>query len=199
MAKLSPFFLTGANAKIKLDGKTIAFATDFSYSVVVEHATPQLLGMYEVANVEPLVYKVTGTLTIIRYTKNMKDFMEAHGRTTPPGVSNKGNGIGAMGPTWGNKWGSRFDQFMHSGHVNKSLDPSQMKDAMKFDIEVYQKSFDDTDPLQAFVRLRDCRITRIDGGVTKRGMATEKIQFQAIYLDQDSFEAAMSGLGQQFA
>ena len=201
MAGQSPFFLTGANAKIRLDGKTIAFATDFSYSVQIEHATPQLLGMYEVANVEPLVYRVTGSMTIIRYTKNMKQFVEAMGRTAPHGVNEAGNGIGALEPS-GLKGAlqSTVGISMNSGQAYHSLDPSKLQNAMKFDVEVYQKALmnDGGGTTQAFCRLRDCRIVRVDGGLTKRGMATEKIQFQAIYLDQDSFQAAMSGLGQQF-
>jgi hypothetical protein len=201
MAGQSPFFLTGANAKVKLDGKTIAFATDFSYSVQIEHATPQLLGMYEVANVEPMLYKVTGSMTVIRYAKNMKEFVEKDNRVAPDGVSKKGNGIGALEP--GGVSGvlkSTVGVSMNSGQAYHSLDPSKLQNAMKFDVELYQKAqrSDGTQESQAFARLRDCRIVRVDGGVTKRGMAIEKIQFQAIYLDQDSFQAAMSGLGQQF-
>ena len=201
MAGQSPFFLTGANAKIKLDGKTIAFATDFSYSVQVVHATPQLLGMYEVANVEPMAYRVTGSMTVIRYAANMKGFVEDDGRVAPSGVNEKGNGIGALEP--GGLTGvvkSTIGVSMNSGMAYHSLDPSKLQNAMKFDVELYQKGqrSDGTTSSQAFARLRDCRIIRVDGGVNKNGMAQEQLQFQAIYLDQDSFEAAMSGLGQQF-
>lgn len=202
MAGQSSFFLTGANAKIKLDGKTIAFAADFSYSVEVVHATPQLLGMYEMANIEPLAYKVTGSMTIVRYAKNMKEFIEDDGRVAPAGVNKSGNSIGGLLPT--NKVKAAVQSTvglgMNHGQAYDSLDPSKLKSAMKFDIELYQKGErrDGTKDVQAFARLRECRLIRVDGGVAKRGMATEKWTFQAIYLDQDSFQAGMSGFGQQF-
>jgi len=201
MAGKTPFFLTGANAKIKLDGRTMAFATDFSYSVEVVHATPQLLGMYEVANVEPMAYKVTGSMSVIRYAKNMKEFLESNGAYAPGGVNIKGNGVGAMEPGKGVRDIAKMTLGggMHHGQAYYSLDPSKLSNAMKFDVELYQKGFyADKTQAQAFARLRDCRIVRVDGGVTKRGMATERWHFQAIYLDQDSFQAGMSGLGQQF-
>ena len=202
MSGQMPFFLTGANAKIKLDGRTIAFATDFSYTVEVVHAAPQLLVMYEVANVEPLAYKVTGSMTIIRYAANMKDFVDKQGGKAPNGVSNKGNGIGATEPGNGLRDIAKttLGGGMHHGMAYHSLDPSKLKNAMKFDVELYQKGqqLGGTQENQAFARLRECRISKISGSVNRNGMAQEQLSFQAIYLDQDSFKASMSGLGQQF-
>ena len=61
MAGSKPFFVTGANAKLVLNGKTIAFGTDLSCSVVISHQTPHVLGMYEGVSVEPLSYNVGGS------------------------------------------------------------------------------------------------------------------------------------------
>lgn len=47
MAGVKPMFLTGANAKIKVNGITLAYCTNLSYSVKVAHATPTVLGMFE--------------------------------------------------------------------------------------------------------------------------------------------------------
>ena len=74
MAGQTPFFLTGANAKIRVNGVTLAFCTNLSYSIAVNHATPQVLGMYEGSSVEPLSYRVTGSFTIIKYTARITSY-----------------------------------------------------------------------------------------------------------------------------
>jgi hypothetical protein len=209
---VKPIFITGANAKIKLNGMTVAFATDISYTVEVAHATPQLLGMYEAANVEPLSYRVSGTLTIIRYAKNMKNFLDPN---TPKGVSDTGNGIGAYGPG-----GFNIKTVLgNDGKANQSLDPKEFDNAVKFDIEIYQKAVNNvktnkknvltsmvsdfftpgaSSEMQAVARLRDCRLVRTDFTLSKRSPAIQKFAFKAIYLDEDSFRADASGIGQEF-
>ena len=99
MSGIRPIFITGANAKIKVNGKTLAFCTDLSYSVDVIHQTPKVLGMYEGTSVEPLGYSVSGSFTVIRYVKDVK----ASTGAAPRGLADNdaGNGIG----NWGNAWG----------------------------------------------------------------------------------------------
>ncbi len=48
-----PFFLSGANAKILIGGKTVAYATDVTYSISVKHGAPRLLGKFEVESIQP--------------------------------------------------------------------------------------------------------------------------------------------------
>ena len=191
MARKPPFFITGANAKIKLNGRTVAFATDVSYSVEVMHAEPQLLGMYEAANIEPLAYRVAGNLTIIRYAKNMKDFLEHKEYSTPDNVSNQGNSIGSY------KDASIIDYAISGGKADRSLDPATLDQAVKFDIEIYQKSNDPND-IQGIARLRACRLIRSDFSMSKKQPAIQRFAFKAIYLDEDGFYARPSGVGQQF-
>jgi hypothetical protein len=202
MANKVPFFLTGANAKIKLNGRTVAFATDISYTVEVIHATPQLLGMYEAANIEPLAYRVSGTLTIIRYARNMKGFLEEQGRVAPEGVSDRGDSIGSFGPENKNVGQTAVSTvYGNDGKANQSLDPKEFRNAVKFNIEIFQKAHNSTlgtEDLQAIARLRDCRLIRTDFALSKRTPATQKFAFKAIYLDEDTFRANTSGMGQEF-
>ena len=95
MAGLKPFFLTGANAKIQVNNRTLAYCNNLSYSVQVNHASPRVLGMYEPTSIEPLSYLVTGSFTVIRYTADVKGNV---GGKTPNGVFEGGNGIGNWGP-----------------------------------------------------------------------------------------------------
>lgn len=140
MSGIRPFFITGANAKIKLNGKTLAFCTDLSYSIQAPHQTPKVLGMYEGSSVEPLGYTVSGSFTVIRYAK---DVSSAVGGTRPHGVAENdaGNGVG----NWGTVWGGKLGDFLarngvgNDGRAHEALDPSKYQNGTTFDIQVYQK------------------------------------------------------------
>ena len=72
MAGKKAGFITGANAKIKMFGETIAFATDVSYDVTVDNVPVEAMGRYEVFSYEPVGYRIAGSLSIIRYTGRAK-------------------------------------------------------------------------------------------------------------------------------
>lgn len=226
MAGMKPFFLTGANAKIKVNGKTLAYCTNLSYSVKVNHATPQVLGMYEPSSVEPLSYLVTGSFSVVRYIADAADISTG---TRPVGTQNSGNGIG----NWGVNNVSAAN--LADGRTYENLNPKKLHQATTFDIEVFQKvgtSIDrktappgpepdkifekptptfDTAPevikVQtpaavtqiAVAKIRDVRITQADFSLSKKAVATQTFNFTALYADEDSFIADFSGLGQQFA
>lgn len=226
MAGLKPFFITGANAKIRLNGKTLAFCSDFNYSVQVLTKTPKVLGMYEGTSVEPLGYTVSGSFTVIRYAK---DAVSNIG-TQPHGVTpnDAGNGIG----NWGTQWGGTAGDFLarngvgNDGRAQEGLDPSKFANGTTFDIQVYQKiptAGNNSQSVEAqlgraiqqisgaltgnnleandvlgVANIRGCRITQADFSITKKGAAMQKFNFVALYVDEDSFVADFSGIGQQF-
>lgn len=146
MSGIRPFFVNGANAKIKLNGKTLAFCTDLSYSVSVLTQTPKVLGMYEGSSVEPLGYTVNGSFTVIRYAK---DAGTAVNGTRPHGIAENdaGNGVG----NWGTAWGGKLGDFLsrngvgNDGRAHEALDPSKFANGTTFDIQVYQKIDDRSD------------------------------------------------------
>jgi len=227
MAGQRPFFITGANAKIRLNGKTIAFCSDFSYSVQILTQTPKVLGMYEGSSVEPLGYSVSGSFTVIRY---VKDANKNIGGQEPHGIApnDAGNGVG----NWGQAWGGGLGGFLASngigndGRANEALDPSKFANGVTFDIQVYQKisvpgtqnnSVEgqvgaalqslggaltgnnlETSDVLGVANIRSCRITQADFNINKRSPGTQKFNFVALYVDEDSFVADFSGLGQQF-
>ena len=140
MANKTPFFLTGANAKIRLNGRTVAFATDISYNIKVDHAAPRVLGRFEVETHQPLTYEVSGSFTIIRYAKDIADLLGA-----PDDVSTRGNGIGAyslhsgVDGTVGGALGLPAASGQFDGRANDSFVPSRMFQSKMFDIEIFQK------------------------------------------------------------
>lgn len=141
MAGTKPTFITGANAKIRLNGKTLAFCQDFSCSVQVLTRVPKVLGKYEGDSVEPLGYAISGTFTIVRYAKGIKKLLGPG--ATPNGLAENdaGNGVG----NWGTQWGGSPEDFLarngvgNNGRAHEALDPSKFGTGTTFDIQVYQK------------------------------------------------------------
>lgn len=141
MAGRTPFFLTGANAKILLNNKSVAFATDLSYKITVKHASPRVLGRYEVEVHQPLSYDVSGSFTIIRYARGLKDFL---GNNTPETTDNDGNGIGSFGKSnvagvVGSALGLPSTDGQFDGKPDEAFNPSRFFQSKMFDIEIRQK------------------------------------------------------------
>lgn len=196
MAGLRPTFITGANAKVRVNDKTLAYCTDLSYSVQVLTQTPKVLGMYEGSSVEPLGYTVSGSFSIIRYAK---DVQENVGGKTVNGLAGNdaGNGVG----NWGGVWGGKVGDFLarngvgNDGRANEALDPSRFSNGVTFDIQVYQKTPNGD---IGVANIRNVRITQADFNLQKKGAATQRFNFVALYCDEDSFIADFSGNGQHF-
>jgi len=204
MAGLAPFFITGANAKIKINDKTMAFAQNFSYSITVKHVKPKVLGRFEVDSIEPVSYEVTGSFSIIRYAKGAAGAISStkaggsfqrvvDGKVVqqegvsnlkaPNGVSDKGNGVGA--------WGDDGKDFFNSGRANEAFNPASFKLATFFNIEIWQKLAGGNQC--GIARIRDCRIERADFNIAgKTAPAIQIFNFTAIYADEDSFLADFS-------
>lgn len=197
MASQVPFFITGASAKLKLNGLTLAMCTDVAYSIRVKHAAPHVLGVFEAFTQEPLTYEVSGSFTVVRYTRHLKDFLNSEGFKTPDGVDNRGNGVGSWGPSSGIDTIAASlggNSFGGTSRADQSFDPSKLHTPLMFDIEIHQKSANGETGIIA--RLRNCRLTGSDFKMIKRGLALQTFTFQACYADEDSFNANASGVGQ---
>lgn len=226
MSDKLPFFLTGANAKILLNGKTVAFATDVSYRVSVQHASPRLLGKYEVEEHQPLTYDVSGSMTMIRYARGIDAFFGSAGADA---ASEKGNGIGSFGEDGGvlgikKALGLPNGAGQFDGNADESLNPGRMFQSKSFDIEIRQvlpakhttKGFGvnaislsgldralgpvTTRPEKnetTVILLRGCRITDMGFSLNRKGVATQQLSFLAQYADDDTMIAKTSGVGQE--
>ena len=194
MAGLKPFFLTGANAKIMVNNKTLAYVNNLTYSINVNHATPTVLGMYEPSSVEPLSYVVTGSFSVVRY---IADITSDTG-SSPVGVQERGNGVGSWGAeSASQKFGAGLDFGSSAdGRVYDNLNPKELHKATGFQIEIYQKF---NGGQRAVAKIRGARITKADFSLSKKSVATQTFNFTATYADEDSFIADFSGLGQQFS
>jgi hypothetical protein len=170
MAK--PGLVTGSNAKLKFGGKTLAYATDVSYSVDVSVVPVEVMGSYEVITNEPIAVNVRGSFTIVRYT--------AKGNAGLPASAKDGNGVGRFG-------GGQTDAF----------NPGKMLSTSTVDLEIFQKSAQvGTDgaasSVDSIVKISDCRLTRLSSGLNKRGIMTESYDFVGILYSDESFAGAAS-------
>jgi hypothetical protein len=141
MAKKNVFFLTGANARILLNNKTVAYATDISYRVTVRHASPRVLGRFEVETHQPLTYDVEGQLTIIKYARGLKKYLKDG---APNDVADQGSGIGSykvgsIGGTVGGALGLPSADGQFDGAADENFIPGRMFQSKMFDIEIRQK------------------------------------------------------------
>ena len=191
MAGAVPTFITGANAKVKVNNVTLAFCTNVSYVISIAHATPTVLGMYEGSSVEPLSYKVSGSFTVIRYVADA-----VNEKNLPKGAVPQGNGIG----NWSRKNGAinRLGD-LTDGRAYDNLNPGKLDKACGFDIEILQKKNNANEGTSHLAKIRNCRITQASLQVGVKSTANQVFNFVALYVDEDSFLADFSGSGQQFA
>lgn len=171
MSGITPFFLSGGNARILLDGHTVAFATNISYRIIVKHTSPRVLGKYEVEDLHPLSYDVFGSMTILRYAKGMAAIVG----TKPSDAGDAGSSIASL------KNGI--------GLANQAFSPSQFLKAHMFDIEVQQSTSSMGNNPRGIIlpvfRLRDCRIDELTFNLDKAGVGSQTVRFTARFLDDD--------------
>lgn len=224
MASTQPTFITGATAKVRLNGKTLAFCQDFSCSIQILTKTPKVLGKYEGDSVEPLGYMVSGSFTVIRYAKGIKKALGSSHFPTGLAENDAGNGVGNWGTAWGGKLGDILSRngVGNDGRAHEALDPSKFSTGTTFDIQIYQKVAvgtgtpsgniiqNVTDILSGgtgsgpgnnpnvdylgVMNIRKARITQADFNINKRSPGIERFNFVALYVDGDGFVANASAV-----
>jgi hypothetical protein len=188
-----PTFITGANAKITVDGKTFAYASDVSYTVSVDTIPIETMGRYEAVTNEPVNYSVAGTLNVVRYTSLANRTAETS--------SSKGNGLGNVTGTSGEQQSFQFD-------------PGNMLLSSSWDLVVYQKyasaaGLTGTSAISsgasdgaaiasgvsqlAIIKISDCRFNRKSASITKRGILVDQLSFVGILASDESFVSSPSG------
>ena len=170
MAGKQSAFITGANARIKIDGLTLAYCTDVSYNIAVQTIPIETMGTYEVRDNTPVSYTVDGAFSIIRYTAKAATTDTANPAITKP--STTGNAPGAIG--------------LKEGTLNSHLNPASLLQSGTFDLTINEQlpnvaGTASTDE-NVFI-IKDCRLTR-------RGMTLNK---RGVYVDQYAFVGVLAG------
>jgi hypothetical protein len=193
VANQVPTFITGANAKITVDGITFAYASEVSYQVVVDTIPIETMGRYEAVTNEPVNYSVSGELSVVRYTSLAN-------KTADTG-SSKGNGLGNVTGTSGENQSFQFD-------------PGNMLTSSSWDLVVYQKyatgagltgtsliagGTTDAGAIATgvsqlgVIKVADCRFNRKAAGINKRGILVDRLSFVGILASDESFVSSPSG------
>lgn len=182
MSGKKPSFITGANAKIKVGGKTFAYASDVSYQVTVDTVPIETMGRYEAVSNEPVNYSVAGELSVVRYTAIAKT-------NGMPGTNATGNGLGAVNFTTG-------------GNGAEHINPGNLLVSQTWDLSVYQKTQAAataggatavTTDAAEFITIKDCRFNRKSAAINKRGILVDRLSFVGLLADDESFDSSNSG------
>lgn len=173
MAGISPTFVTGAKAIVKIYGKALAFCSDVSYSVNVQHVPIEALGIFEIISHEPVAYTVEGSFSVVRYARK-SDNLEVFANAVAGDV------------TAANTASSMKDDEGRS--LKHHIDPSNILASVTFDMEVVEKdSGNNANTPRSFFKIEDCRITRRSSSLNKRGVLIDNYAFVG-RLAQDDIE-----------
>jgi hypothetical protein len=167
--------ITGSNAKIKINGVTLAYATDVQYDVTVQTIPIETMGRYEVLANEPIATTVNGSFSVVRYTAAAKT-------GSISGAAASGNGVG--------KWGTE------NGAMSTHFNPGDLLTSQTVDIVLFRKETNDpsdTAGTEMFKTIKEARLVRMSGSVNKRGILMESYAFVAETLYDESFTASASG------
>ena len=160
MAQKKAGFVTGANAKIKIFGKTIAYAGDVAYNVSVQHIPVEAMGRYEVLSNEPVSYTVGGSMSIIRYTARAY-------ASSIDDVTQVGNAPEKVG----------------GGGMQEHFNPKQLLQSQTFDLQIIEKGLPDDagDPSETTIyTVKDCRFQSRSMTLNKRGIMVDRYAFVGI-------------------
>ncbi len=174
MAGKKPSFITGATAKIKVGGITIAYAQDVSYNVTMTTIPIETMSRYEVVSNEPVAYFTDGSLSVIRYTK----FAAEQGMAGSAATGNAAHNWNLVTPA-GTNAGQHFD-------------PAQLLASQTWDLDIFQKVDGGTGVIQV-VKITDCRFTKKGGAINKRGILVEGYAFNGILQSDDDNMVGNSG------
>lgn len=176
MAQMKPGFITGANAKIKMFNKTIAYCADVSYNITVQTIPIESMGKYEVHSNEPVSYSVDGSFSIIRYTKRASS--GADGGKIADVASGKGNEPSQIADG-------------ANGKASEHLNPAKLLASQTFDLEIFEKNATGE---ASVTKVVDCRLTRRGMSLNKRGVMVDNYAYVGIlHIDSDAATADQTG------
>jgi len=172
MAQMKPGFITGANAKIKIFNKTIAYCSDVAYNVSVQTIPIESMGKYEVHSNEPVGYTVDGSFSVIRYTRGATS--SANGGVIENAANGKGNSpLNVENGT--------------NGNMQEHLDPASLLKSQTFDLEIHEKRV--KGDVSVFT-VKDCRVVRRGMSLNKRGVMVDNYAYVGILATDSDIENA---------
>ena len=177
MANILPSFASGSNSVIVVDGITLAYATNLSFTDDMSHAAVGGIGSYSYDTIEPTQYAVRGNITIMQYSAAAVAEASAIATLSPTSdkkVSTVTGTPARMGDVNGNSF-----------LVSKYFSPVMLLLQQTFDIVVYEREAKDTANLQlgaAIFKIQSCRLNSYNLTFTPGSLISENVTFSALGL-----------------
>jgi hypothetical protein len=122
MTDMKPSFVTGAKAIVKIRSTAIAFCSDVTYNVNVQHVPIESLGIFEIISHEPVAYSVEGSFSVVRYASDNGQ-LEVFRTSLNAGAGTQQTANHAAGL-----------------QINDHINPGAILTSTTFDMEVVEKS-----------------------------------------------------------
>jgi hypothetical protein len=188
MAGILPLFNSAPRIKIRLDGKTLAYAIGFNIGISIDVQPVNIIGTFQPVSLEPTMYNiVTGTMQIIRLIsqqqrediKNLAKTNENKQVVDSPSYVVDYEQDTANSP-------------IKRGGLYQHLDPRQVLSSRSFNIDLYIRVpvagavFNGETDEVLWMSVRDCRITSRNTNISMGSLTNEPLTFQGIYASPTS-------------
>jgi len=185
MSNILPLFNSAPRIRIRLNGRTLAYAIGFNIGISIDVQPISIIGSFQPVALEPLMYNVvTGTMQIIRLVSGVSRNankaaadLNANKQVTQPAsfVEEPDDG-----PNTANNPMKRADLYQH-------LDPRQVLSSRSFDIDLYVRvpvqgsEFNGATDEALWMSIKDCRVTSRNTNIAMGSLTNEPLTFQGIY------------------
>lgn len=191
MSGILPLFNSAPRIKVRINGKTLAYAIGFNIGISIDVQPISIIGSFQPIALEPLMYNiVTGTMQIIR-------LVSATTRASSVAVARANKNKQISGAS------DLFDDTnnpLRRDTLYQHLDPRQVLSSQSFDIDLYMglppsDSNGATIAVAAgmapadqvlWMTVKDCRITSRNTNIAMGSLTNEPLTFQGIYVSPTS-------------
>ena len=177
MSGMIPSFLSGAKLVIQINGLTIAYGSNLSFSDRMATAPVAGIGSYNADAIEPLQYSASGSFAITVYSSSAFTAISKD-TTMLPSRSVSHSDKTASGSTATTPYLRNGNSMLNSG----SFSPVNLMISRTFDIDVYERvgTGDNSTDLILTYQLIDCRLTSYSMSFTPGSLVQESIGFMCI-------------------
>jgi hypothetical protein len=178
MANILPLFNSAPRMKLRLNGKTLAYAIGFNVGVSIDVQPVSIIGSHQPVALEPLMYNVvSGTLQIVRLFSNRTSAKAVADANPNAQITAKASVIEEANSDNSNNPLARSELYKH-------LDPRQVLASRSFDIDLYVRvpktdgsGGEDEVP---WMSIKDCRITSRNTNIAMGSLTNEPLTFQGL-------------------
>lgn len=168
MAGLLPSFASGSNLALYIGNLRVAYGSNITFTDDVSHAAVGGIGSYSYDSLEPTQYLARGSFSIVRYSTEAVNAINAKTAGTQGRTATRSNGF-TNPNTDGNS-------MLHPSQFN----PTALLLSKTFDIKIFERNNSDNSQMSRIFTLQDCRLTGYSIGFTPGSLVSENLSFICI-------------------